>query len=54
MSTKKLVYQFKVRLKDIDPAIWRQIVVPASYNFWDLHVAIQDAMGWPHPNPLQL
>jgi hypothetical protein len=20
--------------------------VPASYSFWDLHVAIQDAMGW--------
>jgi hypothetical protein len=20
--------------------------VPSNYNFWDLHVAIQDAMGW--------
>jgi hypothetical protein len=20
--------------------------VPAAYSFWDLHVAIQDAMGW--------
>lgn len=26
--------------------IWRRIEVPASYTFWDLHVAIQDAMGW--------
>lgn len=26
--------------------MWRRIQVPASYSFWDLHVAIQDAMGW--------
>jgi hypothetical protein len=24
----------------------REKLVPASYSFWDLHVAIQDAMGW--------
>jgi len=46
MNAKKLMFQFKVVLKDIEPAIWRRIVVPASYNFWDLHVAIQDSMGW--------
>jgi hypothetical protein len=26
--------------------VWRQIEVPARYTFWDLHVAIQDSMGW--------
>ncbi len=40
------VYQFKVTLKDIKPPIWRRIQVPETYSFWDLHVAIQDAMGW--------
>ena len=40
------VYQFKVTLKDIFPPIWRRIQVPKTYSFWDLHVAIQDAMGW--------
>ena len=40
------VFQFKVTLKDIKPPIWRRIVVPCDYTFWDLHVAIQDAMGW--------
>jgi len=40
------VLQFKVRLQDIEPAVWRRIQVPANYTFWDLHVAIQDAMGW--------
>jgi len=42
----KHVYQFKVTLNDIEPAIWRRIRVPSRYSFWDLHVAIQDAMGW--------
>ncbi len=40
------VYQFKIKLKHIKPEIWRVIQVPESYTFWDLHVAIQDAMGW--------
>ncbi|MDA2933568.1 plasmid pRiA4b ORF-3 family protein [Acidobacteria bacterium AH-259-D05] len=42
----KKVYQFKISLKGIQPAIWRQIQVPENYSFWDLHVAIQDVMGW--------
>ena len=40
------VYQFKISLKGIRPIIWRRIQVPESYAFWDLHVAIQDVMGW--------
>jgi hypothetical protein len=40
------VYQFKIALKGIKPPIWRRIQVPETYTFWDLHVAIQDAMGW--------
>ncbi len=42
----KEVLQFKVNLKGIRPPVWRRIQVPADYTFWDLHVAIQDAMGW--------
>lgn len=40
------VYQFKVALNGIRPPIWRRIEIPSNYTFWDLHVAIQDAMGW--------
>ena len=40
------VYQFKITLKGIRPPVWRRIQVPSTYTFWDLHVAIQDAMGW--------
>jgi hypothetical protein len=40
------IYQFKITLEGIRPTIWRRIQVPDFYSFWDLHVAIQDAMGW--------
>jgi hypothetical protein len=40
------VHQFKIVLKGIESPIWRRIQVPEIYTFWDLHVAIQDAMGW--------
>lgn len=39
-------FQFKITLQGLRPPIWRRILVPWSYSFWDLHVAIQDAMGW--------
>jgi hypothetical protein len=41
-----IVLQFRIELIGIVPAIWRQIQVPSKYSFWDLHVAIQDSMGW--------
>ena len=43
---KKIAYRFKIELSDIEPLIWRLIEVPSTYSFWDLHVAIQDSMGW--------
>jgi Plasmid pRiA4b ORF-3-like protein len=42
----ELVHQFLVVLSGTDPLVWRRIQVPEDYSFWDLHVAIQDAMGW--------
>jgi len=40
------VLRFKVTLLGSQPEIWRIIDIPDDYNFWELHVAIQDAMGW--------
>lgn len=40
------VYQFKISLNSISPLVWRGIQVPETYTFWDLHVVIQDSMGW--------
>ena len=41
----KLVHQFLIVLSGTDPLVWRRLQVPERYSFWDLHVAIQDAMG---------
>ena len=46
VSRAERILQLKVTLKEIKPAVWRRIQVPGDYTFWDLHVAIQDAMGW--------
>ncbi len=40
------VCQFLIVLPNTDPLVWRRVQVPENYSFWDLHVAIQDAMGW--------
>jgi hypothetical protein len=40
------VLQFKIALIETHPPIWRRIQVPEYYTFYDLHVTIQDAMGW--------
>ena len=46
VKKEKCVYQFKVSLEGINPAIWRRIQVPEDYTFWEFHMAIQDSMGW--------
>lgn len=40
------VLQFKVILQQTDPLVWRRIQISDLCSFWDLHVAIQDGMGW--------
>lgn len=45
-AKSKLVYQFRVSLDGSEPEIWRRIQLPEVCTFWELHVAIQDAMGW--------
>jgi hypothetical protein len=46
MPAPQIIHQFKITLLDTAPAIWRRIQVPGDYSFWDLHAAIQSAMGW--------
>jgi len=42
-----MLYQFKIQIKGIGkPTVWRRISLPANYNFYDLHIAIQVAFGW--------
>lgn len=45
-STFSNVYEFKITLKFVKPPVWRRIQVPENFNFRELHVAIQEVMGW--------
>jgi len=40
------LYQLKVTLNDINPAIWRRLQVPGDTTLNGLHKAIQTVMGW--------
>lgn len=40
------ILQLKITLKNVKPPVWRRIQIPGDSTFFDLHVAIQDAMGW--------
>ena len=40
------IIQFKIQLFDLEPAIWRRFVLPASFTLSGLHAAIQAVMGW--------
>lgn len=42
----KPILQFKISLIDSSPLIWRRIQIAETCSFYDLHVAIQDVMGW--------
>ncbi len=40
------ILQLKLTLNGSQPNVWRRILIPADYTFFDLHCAIQSAMGW--------
>jgi hypothetical protein len=40
------VLVLEVHLQEVEPRVWRRIEVPETQSFYELHVAIQDAMGW--------
>ncbi len=48
MTVKSLrsVYQIKVTLFDVEPPIWRRILVQGSINLPDFHSVLQYSMGW--------
>lgn len=40
------VVQLRIELADIDPPVWRRLLVPGSVRLDKLHRMIQAAMGW--------
>jgi len=45
-KTKKQVYQFKITLKDVEPAIWRRVQVESDITLRQLSCILQASMGW--------
>jgi len=42
----KEIFQFRLSLAELRPAVWRRVQVPADYTLARLHKVIQAAMGW--------
>lgn len=38
--------QLRVSIDDIEPDIWRRLILPSSWNLEQLHLAIQAAFNW--------
>lgn len=45
-ATATPVLRVRVELEGIEPAIWRVLEIDADCTFFDLHVALNAAMGW--------
>lgn len=48
LSKKTFVglYEIKIMLMNLDPVVWRQVLVPRDITLGKLHAVIQVAMGW--------
>ena len=40
------VYQLRVSLENVEPEIWRRILIPDNYTLEALHVVLQESMEW--------
>ncbi len=40
------IYQLHIQLEEIEPAIWRRIIIPGKISLARLHRLLQLAMGW--------
>jgi hypothetical protein len=40
------IYQLRMSLQEVTPAVWRRVLVPGGYTLDRVHRVIQYAMGW--------
>jgi hypothetical protein len=40
------LYQIKIQLEEIDPPVWRRVIIPCDMLLSDFHKVIQTIMGW--------
>ena len=45
-SGQSIAYVLAISLKEIEPPIWRRLIVPSSISLKKLHVVLQTTMGW--------
>lgn len=45
-AAAQAIYQVKITLSDITPAVWRRLLVPADTSLARLHQTIQAVFGW--------
>ena len=41
-----MIRQYLVQLENVEPLVWRRILIPDDSSMWELHCAITDALGW--------
>ncbi|MEO6916427.1 MAG: plasmid pRiA4b ORF-3 family protein [Chitinophagaceae bacterium] len=46
-------FQLKVTLLKTNPVVWRKVWLPATFNFYQLHMALQAAFGWENSHLFQ-
>lgn len=45
-AMSRQIYQLKITLVDVAPAVWRRVLVPGGYTLDRVHRVIQYAFGW--------
>lgn len=42
----KEIYQFKITLSDVRPAVWRRVQVPADITLYRMAAVLVTVVGW--------
>jgi hypothetical protein len=42
----RMIYQLRITLDEVQPPVWRRVLVPGGYTLDRLHRVVQYAMGW--------
>lgn len=45
-TTNFVTLTLKATLFDSNPLVWRRLLIPSKFNFFQLHLALQAAFGW--------
>ena len=45
-KAKPSVFQLLITLKEVEAPVWRRLLVPSDISLGELHLALNEAMGW--------